>query len=57
MAAENCSREIRRHSTVIPKEVKVSCSSLEDTASARSRKYILARGCFPHEQMGSEDHR
>lgn len=34
------------------KELKVSCSSLENTASARSRKYFVDRRCFPREQMG-----
>lgn len=34
------------------KEVKVSCCSLENTASAGSRKYFVDRGCFPHEQLG-----
>lgn len=34
------------------KELKVSCCSLENTASARSRKDSVPRGCFPHEQMG-----
>lgn len=33
------------------KEVKVSGCSLENTASARSRKYFVDRGRFPHEQM------
>lgn len=38
------------------KELKVSCCFLENTASARSRKYFVDRGCFPHEQMGCHLH-
>lgn len=32
--------------------MKVSCCSLENIASASSRKYSVDRRCFPHEQMG-----
>lgn len=45
-------RKFRDIQQLFQKEMKVSCCSLENIASARSRKYFVDRGCFPHEQMG-----